>query len=348
MRAFVLLALLVACKGKAKQEPAQTGSGSSAPIEVNVDWTKCDQAIGKAASAPLAARPQIILDGCQVCGGDWKPLLAWNVETASGGPKREQIEQMMVACTAFCTGDSKLKFMAGVDKARGQNVNTPWRQLATACKDKVNAAPDDRFMSAPFFALDRIARAAASHGGATADKLGALAFPLPAITVSGAGVVLPDSDAVTPKTGELQITVLGDAIHVGHMPRAKLGAAGVLVDLHEAGYPGEAVKLEELGAKLIEIVGGDKTQTITLLAPHAMPAVNLVPIIAAASAVAPVYLGAHAYESPEGWQLAGAIPVALEAGKGIEVTDEMTVQNLASELAKRAAQKLNRVGVTKK
>ena len=63
---------------------------------------------------------------------------------------------------------------------------------------------------------------------------------------------------------------------------------------------------------------------------------------------APVYLAAHAYESPEGWQLAGAIPVALEAGKGIEVTGEMTVQNLASELATRAAQKLNRIGLAKK
>jgi hypothetical protein len=344
MRAWLVIALAcVACKGKPKHEPA-TGSGSAA-VEVHVDWAACDQALAKAASAPLDARPQIVLDGCHVCGGDWKPLLQWNVDPASGGPRREQIEQMLVACHAFCTGDSKLKFMAGVDKVRGQNVNTPWRLLADTCKDKVNAAPDARFMSAPYFALDRIARAAAAKGGATADKLAAIDLPLPAITISGAGVVLPDSDGVNPKVGELQVTVLGDQITVGRMPRGKLTAAGVTADLGTAGYPGEQVTIDKLGAKLIELVGSDKTQTITLLAPHAMPAQNLVPIIAAASAVAPVYLAANAYESPEGWQLAGAIPVALEAGKDIQVSDEMTVQNLASELAK---QKRSRIGVAKK
>lgn len=345
MRALWLVALLVACKGKPTDDPAHTGSATTAAV--TIDWAACDKALAKAATAPLDARPQIVLDGCRVCGGDWKPLLLWNVEPSSGGPRREQIEQMMVECNAFCTGDSKLKFMAGVDKARGQNVNTPWRQLAAACKDKVNAAPDDRFMSAPFFALDRIARAAAGRGGATADKLAALELPLPASTIGGAGVALPDADGVAPKSGDLQITVLGDQIHVGRMPRAKLGAAGVTVDLHAAGYPGDAVALEQLGAKLLELAGSGKAQPATLLAPHAMPAEKLIPIVAAASAVAPVYLAASAYESPEGWQLPGTIPVALEAGKGIEVTGEMTVQNLATELGQRATQKARRIGIAK-
>jgi len=350
MRALWLVALLVtplgACKGKAKDDPAHTGSGSAA-APATIDWAACDKALAKAANAPLDARPQIVLDGCRVCGPDWKPLLQWNVEPSSGGPRREQIEQMMVACNAFCTGDSKLKFMAGVDKARGQNVDTPWRQLATACKAKVNAAPDDRFMSAPFFALDRIARSAAGRGGATADKLSAIELPLPAITISGAGVALPDADGVTPQPGDFQITVLGDQIHVGHMPRAKLGAGGVTVDLHDTGYPGDQVTIEQLGTKLLELAGGAKASPVTLLAPHAMPAEALIPIVAAASAVAPVYLAAIAYESPEGWQLPGIIPVALEPGKGIAVTGEMTVQNLATELGRRATQKARRVGIAK-
>jgi hypothetical protein len=359
MRRCLLLALvLVACKGKAKDKPVEaTGSATGSadvhphieqkPVEVNIDWAKCDEALGKAASAPLDARPQIVLDGCQACGGDWKPLLQWNLEPENGGPKREQVEQLLVACNAFCTGDSKMKFMAAVDKARGQNVNTPWRQLENACKAKVNGSADDRFMSAPFFALDRIARAAGARGGATADKLAALDLPLPAVTISGAGVVLPDSSGVTPKVGELQVTALGDAIYVGHMPRAKLTAAGVVAELGKVGYPGEQVQAKDLGAKLRELVGDDKTRTITVIAPHAMPAQTLVPIIATASSVAPVYLAANAYESPEGWQLAGAIPIALEAGGSnvITVTGEMTVQNLASELAARVTQKLNRVGV---
>ncbi len=345
MRLLLVALLLVGCKGK-QQPPAATGSGSPAPVEV--DWNACEAALAKAAAAPLDARPQIILDGCRVCGGDWKPLLAWNVEPASGGPKREQIEAMMVACNAFCTGDSKLKFMAALDKARGQSVNTPWRQLETSCKAKVNGAGDDRFMSAPFFALDRIARAAAAKGGSVADKLAAFELPLPAISVGGAGVVLPDAEGVTPISGSLHVTVVGDVISVGTLPRGKLTPHGVTATLGEKGYPGEPVAAADLGGKLRALVGDDKAQAITILAPHALPAQKLVPIIAAASAVAPVYLAATAVESPEGWQLPAAIPVALEAGTDIAVTGEMTVQNLARELATRAARKATRVGVTHK
>jgi hypothetical protein len=134
------------------------------------------------------------------------------------------------------------------------------------------------------------------------------------------------------------------------MPRAKLGDKGVEVAPGAASYPGETVALASLRAKLLEIVGDDKTQTITLLAPHAMPAQKLVPVVAAASAVAPVYLAANAVESPEGWQLVGALPIALEAGgaKAIAITPEMSVSNLAAELAKHVAQKQPRIGLTTK
>jgi hypothetical protein len=340
VRAWLVIGLAcIACQDK----PKPAGDTSV----VAIDMTRCEQAIDKAAAAPPTARPQILLDGCRVCGGDWTPLLQWNVDPEAGGPKREQIEKLMVGCDAFCTGDSKLKFMAGVDKARGQSVNTPWRQLATTCKAKVNGSPDDRFMSAPYFALDRIARKAAGHSPALAAKLAALELPLPALTVSGAGVALPEADGVTVPVGAIQITVLGGAIHVGRLPRGRLAATGVSVELGSASYPGEQVEVGQLGAKLSELIGGDGTQTITLLAPHAMPAHHLVPIVAAAAAVAPVYLAANAADAPDGWQLASAIPVALAAGADLVISDEMTVQNLARELAARAARKQTRVGVTK-
>ena len=351
MRAWIAIALIVvaACKGD-KKTGAGSGAGS-APPPAEVDWAKCDQALDAAAAAPLGARPKIVIDGCPVCGKDWTPLLRWSIEPQSGGPRREDIEAVMVACNAFCTGDSKLKFMGTVDKARGTDARTPWRTLASACKEKVGAVPDDRFMSAPYFALDRIARATAARGGDTAAKAAALTVPLPAVTLSGVGVVLPDADAVSPSVSpDLHVTLLGDVIHVGRMPRGKLGSSGVEVDLGKPPYPGEQVAASALGAKLLELVGEDKMQTLMLLAPHAMPAHKLVTIIAAASAVAPVYLGAHAGEAPEGWQLAGAIPISLEAGGAnpIAVTDEMTVQNLARELSAHVARELNRVGVTNK
>jgi hypothetical protein len=62
-----------------------------------------------------------------------------------------------------------------------------------------------------------------------------------------------------------------------------------------------------------------------------MPAEGLVAIAAAAAPIAPLYLAANAAESPEGWALAGAIPVELAPdGEPVTVTPEMTVQQLAT------------------
>jgi hypothetical protein len=81
-----------------------------------------------------------------------------------------------------------------------------------------------------------------------------------------------------------------------------------------------------------------------------MPAENLVPVIQAAGAIAPLYLAATAHESPADWQLPGAILVAIgpDGDGAIGVTGEMTVQNLATELGKKVAQSVKRVGVTKR
>jgi hypothetical protein len=339
MRSLVVVALLIGCKDKAKpkSEPKQESTKSYV-----VDISACGNALDKAAQRALDERPRLLLEGCEVCGREWAPLLQWNTEPEQGGPRREQIEMVMVDCQAFCTGTSKLEFMAGVDKVRGKNVDTPWRQLDTACKAKVNGAPDARFMSAPFFALDRIARAVAAKPE-LASKLAAVEVPLPALTVNGVGVALPKVDNATSNVGSVHVTVLGNEIYVGHLPRGKLTANGVVV---ETDYPGEPVKLDGLAAKLKALIGVDKTQAITILAPHAMPAQPLVPIIAAASAVAPVYLAAGAPQSPQGWQLPGAIAIPLHAGQDITVTREMTVQNLARELDVRAARNEIRVGVS--
>jgi len=354
---LVALLLAGACKGKsarkteAKPPPvddphAGLNLGSAAP-PVEVDWKACDAALAAAAAAPLHARPSILIEGCRPCG-DPSPIVRWNKPHPDGGPTRADIEAAMLRCTAYCNADAKQRFLGTLDKARGTSSRTPWRQLGEVCKERVSAVPDQRFSSGPLLLLDRIARATAAHGGATATAAAALVLPLPALTLVGTGVALPDVDGVTPNVGELQITVLAGELHVGRMPRATLGAEGVAVDLGPDGYPGKPVPIAELGRVLKELVGDDKTKTITLLAPQATPAAALVPVIAAAAPIAPTYLAANAREAPDGWDLPGTIPVVLETGgnDAVKASGSMTVAQLAAELARRAALKVNRVGVT--
>jgi hypothetical protein len=332
-RALVALALLAACKGKHDQ-PATTGSaaGSAAVAHYVVD-AKCEAAVKKAASAPLDARPQLLIDGCHVCG-DWTPILRWNTPPQEGGPPRAAIEKAMLDCNAYCDPNAKQRFLGTLDAARGTSTRTPWRQLGEVCKDQVSALPDGRFLGGPYFALDRIARAIGNKGGELATTAAAIELPLPPVSTTGVGPVLADVDGVTPKVGEIQITVLGDKIYVGRMPRAHLAAGGVTVELGPNGYPGIETALPKLPEALRYAIGDDASATISLLAPHAMPAQTLVPIVAAAAPIAPLYLAANAIEAPEGWTLAAAIPVALApTGDSVTVTPEMSVQQLAAAIA---------------
>jgi hypothetical protein len=314
-----LLALLLACKSK---QPPKVDPGA-----YTVD-AACDAAVKKAAAAPLDARPRILIEGCRVCG-DWTPILHWNVPQQDGGPTRVAIEQAMAACHAWCEPTAKQRFLGTLDAARGTDTRTPWRMLAEVCHAEF---PEGRFLGGPYFALDRIARALASKGGA--GDLAAIELPLPPVSASGVGPVLADVDAVAPKVGEIAITVLGDKIFVGRMPRAHMGAGGLAVDMGRDGYPGSETDVAKLADALKTAIGGDATATITLLAPHAMPAQGLVAVAAAAAPVAPLYLAANAAEAPDGWTLAAAIPVQLAStGDPITVTPEMTVQQLAAAVA---------------
>ena len=350
MRRAILAAVsalaLVACKGDRAAPTVEGGSAGSAAPAAEIDWKACDKALAAAATAPLDTRPRIVIEGCKVCG-DWTPLLRWSTPSTEGGPKQADVEAAMARC-GFCDGNAKQRFLGTLEKARGTEARTPWRQLGDVCKEKVSAVPDTRFMSAPFYALDRIARAAGARGGDTATKLAALEIPLPAVSVVGTGVVIPDVDKhVSPKVGALQITLLADELYVGKLPRARLGASGVQADMGADAYPGAPTKLADLPAALKKLATAD--DTIMLIAPVATPAEKLVPVIAAAATVAPLYLAANAHDVPEGWQLVGAIPVQLTAdGKPpVKGDAEMTVQNLATELAQQAGAHVTRVGVVR-
>jgi len=329
MRWLLVVALLVACKGKEKPEMTKSLHMENVSARERQDYkfdAVCIKAIDAAAAAPLNARPKLLVDNCQVCAG-WNTILTWNLE----GTKPEDLQKALEGCGAFCNSDAKMKFMASANKAKGSSNDIAWRRLADACGDRIDASTDHRFMSAPYFALGRIGKAATADGLA---KLDGITLPLPALTVAGTGLALPVlDDNVASEVGDLAVTIIGDTIHVGRLPRAKIVKAGVLVELGDPPYPSKAVKLADLPASLT-----DKTQKVILLAPHAMPAAKLIPIVAAIGSVAPLYLGVAAVESPAGWQLPAAVPYALQIGKaGIKVTSEMTVQNLAAELvAKRS------------
>ncbi len=343
---YLALVFAAACSGKKQHHAVGSGSdshkGSASAVVVEpvvpVDWPACEAALRQAATAPLDNRPELLIDGCKVCG-EWTPILKWQTTEQGGGPSRNAIRSAMERCHAYCSGQAKQHFLGTLDDARGTTSHTPWRTLGEVCKGDVSALPDNRFTSAPLFALDRIARAATAHGGDAANLVQAIELPLPALSLTGVGIVMPDVESdVTPTAGPIAITLTGGAMYLAKLPRAHMTATGLAVDL--GGYPGDAVKPEKLAdalAKLADPSGG--IVAISILAPTATPAETILPIVGVAAKVAPVYLAANAANAPEGWELPGNIPVALEIGTGkaaFKISHELTTQNLATELAARA------------
>jgi hypothetical protein len=244
--AFASIFAVAACRNHDDAAPTPPKRDAAA---VEVDWTRCEQTLARVPTLPDVARTQALLDGCPVCG-NWQPLVDWNTPHEQGGPTRQQIEERMVACNAFCDSAAKQRFMGTLDGARGTTSRAPWRYLGEICKDKVSAVPDTRFMSAPYFALDRIARAASAHGGRAAALLANLDLPLPAVSLTGAGLALADAPGELEPAPVVHVTVLGDGLHVGKLPRAHLGSAGVHVDYGSEPYPGPRVEPAGLAAAI--------------------------------------------------------------------------------------------------
>ena len=306
-RALVLVAALAACKSK---EPPPTSASPASPASPAADWSvRCEAALAAAPRLGPVRRVGAIIDGCRPCG-DWAPLLRWSVLAADGGPRAAEIEAAMDACRAYCKPEAKAAFLGTLEAARGKHVPKPWRALGEACGEEVSATPDGRYMSAPYFALDRIARAAAAH-----EKLGphlaALELPLPPLSSTGGAFVLPPSPAIAPDAGPVHVTVSMTEISVGALPRARLGPAGVTVIAGDAPYPGTAVTAKALAAALGKLSPGPDAR-IAVIAPKAMPARRLLDVVPAAGAHRLV-LAAAAAGGPEGWSLPGVVPVVLSA-----------------------------------
>ena len=294
----ILLALLLACQSKpAKQAPPPPPADAS----IEVDWAGCEAALQQAPSLGATRRVQFLLDACQPCG-DWTPLLHWSTLPGEGGPARLAIEAKMLAC-GYCSSDAKQKFLGTLDGARGTDSFAPWRALGEVCGDQVSAVPDARFMSAPYYALDRIARAAGARPS-SAKLLAAIELPLPAVSMTGSGYELPTAAVTTPAAGPAQITVTSSELRLGGLPHAQLTPHGLVI---ANDYPGVLVEPAALASALAAATG-----PLAVIAPRGLSAKRLAELVGLAGGHE-LRLAVVGPGSPEGWVVPGTIPIALRA-----------------------------------
>jgi len=302
MRALVLVLALVAC-GKKHDDVTK------APPPA-VDLSACAAAVAK-LPAPPAERVLALIQGCPVCG-DWKPILEWAKPQQEGGPKRADILERMGQCEAWCNSHAKDFFTATLDDARGTNQRVPWKQLAEQCKDKVSAVPDGRYVSGPYFALDRIARAAGKDDKLTA-ALANVTLQLPPTSSTGAPIDVAEATGTTepvPDNARL-VTVLGDALYLSSPQLAHLTPNGVaLVANALPPYPGKQLAPGDVSA----------LEDIVVIAPKGMPAKKLLELLAPVKGG--VRLAVKTHVAIAGW--IDSVPLHPKA----QIDDKATVQDL--------------------
>lgn len=304
-RLAALLLLAAACKGKepTKDPVAVPPHPMPEPVPAPAagDWAVCKAALEASPKLPPTKQVAALIQACTPCG-DWKPLLEWQTPTEDGGPKKKDIETAMLGCKAYCDPNAKMRFVNGIDDARGKSNRRPWRVLGEFCKAELSAVPDARFMSAPYFALDRIARDVAARPDG-AKLLAAIDLVLPAVSVTGAGLEIPAAAVTKPSAAPSQLTLTIDEIHAGALPHAKLGATGVTVTADP--YPGTTVKLADLPAVFDKL-----PQPVLVFIPKKMSAMKLVDVLATTKRRA-MQLAVEATSTLPGWDQYGAVPIDL-------------------------------------
>ena len=317
--AAVLLFACLSCKGckggkdKAPPPPVKIADASIAGDLGDAggdetDWrVRCEQAL-TAKLAPVRKLGGIV-ENCRPCG-DWHVLLAWNKPVEDGGPPEAKIEEAMTACRAFCTPNAKQQFLGVLPDSRGKTSNKPWRTLGEQCKEAVSAVPDVRFMSAPYFALDRIARATGADPK-LAPLAAAVEIPLPAVSITGIGFDLPEAAVTKPELPKLHVTVIASELRIGRLATAKLTKDGVVVEQGTTPYPGELVTAKDLRAKL-DALTGSPTERVMVIAATGVPAARIA-VVAKAAGTHELVLAVAASGAPHGWTLPGIVPVVLDA-----------------------------------
>ena len=321
-----MLVCALGCKGNSSPDAAPRPPADAAPAASTAWVAACETALRDAPGLPPTRRVQAVIDGCRPCG-DWAPILRWDVDSSDGGFTRQAVDAAMQGCKAFCDGNGRQRFFATFDESRGKQSRAPWRMLGEACKAAVSAVPDARFMSAPYFALDRIGRAAAA-----VPRLGllldGLELPLPPVTVSGSGFELSDSPATSPEAGPYVLTVAAADMHFGTLPRARLGKDGVTLVGAGPVYPGTPIK-SKADLPNVFAAAGSNIGPIAVIAPSALKATALLDVVKAARSHE-LRLAVVASGAPRSWVLAGTVPVALVASHPAASGDRTTLSLGAS------------------
>jgi len=306
-RIAALVLIAAACKGKGKEpekEPITVPPHlmpEKVPEPVAGDWAVCKAALEASPKLPPTKQVAALLTGCMPCG-DWKPLLEWQTPNEEGGPKQKDIEAAMLGCKAYCDPNAKMRFTSALEDARGNNNRRPWRVLGEFCKAELSAVPDARFMSAPYFALDRIARDVAKRPDGP-KLLAAIDLVLPAASVTGAGLELAQSAVTKPSAAPSHLTITVDEIRAGALPHAKLGASGVTVTAEM--YPGNVVKPADLAPAYDKLPA-----PVLAFLPKKMGAQKLADVLAALKR-RPLQLAVQATSTLPGWDQYGAAPIDL-------------------------------------
>ena len=321
--AVALVALAVACKRSpddgAGWQPvgsaAGAGGGGGSAGAVITGWEAgCTAAFDAARAAPPMDRFAIVAKACPVCGIDWAPILASTRIQATGHTlaKRDTFDAAIKACGGTCTSSARDTLLDGIDAIENERMlDLAWKKLARDCKGLLWPSPNDRFASAPWYVLTRIAHAKLAI--ATPVEL-----PLPGQLMGGNGVELPIGVHVLPALPAVHVTVLARQQMVAAAPKVTLGADGLVLADAE-GYPGTHLEPAALATEVAAIRTAHPGP-VALLAPHAASATRVVDLVAALPGES-LHLAVFGPPPVEGWRdLARAtIPALAPAADGAAV-----------------------------
>jgi len=309
-----------------------TKTTSSSPRTGDVPSTNawvapCVEAIDRARAAPPHARVAAILSSCRPCGVAWTALAAPSVVPGD-------VLEIVDACGGACSPQARTHLSEALhDLATEGAPNRPWRQLAHDCPAAAGVdAATARYASATWYALAKIAAGLGAQRASAAP----VQLPVPVRSAIGTAPNIPLARAADARRPRWQLTITSAEVRLGAMPTAELAPGRLsIVDAGEP-YPGEAVALDAVGARLDALTatlppGPGDLDGVLVIAPRRLPATRVLEVVRALGDRR-AYLAVALATPDAGWAdlpRAAAAPLAAAAA----VTAATTAQDLADRLA---------------